>query len=344
MENNEMQRTCPIWDTQATACNDPERKGLTVDSPRAGGKYFISEQAMQKIGQLDDKKKARLTSWLINQRALGNECPKIDERRIDEKYYEEILTKEKRANLLLKLIALKASQTGEPVSLTKFDIPENDSLHQEMMAWSESTELKEVASLMMHLWKKGWVDNNLNFQTGTDTTANAPANLNKNPFYVKRIYITVEGDSHLEKLDKTSQNSSKAFVAMWFDKSMDKAWLEGIKPAITDSGYDPVRVDKDEDIGKIDDRIIAEIRRSRFIVADFTHGKAGARGGVYYEAGFAHGLNIHVFFTCRKNLIDSLHFDIRQYSTVLWETPEELREKLANRISAVIGDGPKKKP
>lgn len=41
-----------------------------------------------------------------------------------------------------------------------------------------------------------------------------------------------------------------------------------------------------EHSNKIDDEIIGEIRRSAFIVADFT----GHRGGVYFEAGFAMGL------------------------------------------------------
>ena len=65
---------------------------------------------------------------------------------------------------------------------------------------------------------------------------------------------------------------------------------------IEDAGYEAVRIDEKEHTNKIDDEIIAEIRRSRFVVADFTQGKDGARGGVYYEAGFAHGLGIEVIF------------------------------------------------
>lgn len=56
----------------------------------------------------------------------------------------------------------------------------------------------------------------------------------------------------------------------------------------------------------------AEIRRSRFLVADFTHDKKqGARGSVYYEAGFAHGLNIPVIFTARDGT--KPHFDTSAY-------------------------------
>ena len=111
-----------------------------------------------------------------------------------------------------------------------------------------------------------------------------------------------------------------------------------------DLGYEPLRIDRKEHINKIDDEIIAEIRRSRFLVADFTQGESGARGGVYYEAGFAHGLNIPVIFTCQENAIGKVHFDTRQYNHITWKTPEELQARLAQRISATIGDGPLKKP
>ena len=67
-----------------------------------------------------------------------------------------------------------------------------------------------------------------------------------------------------------------------------------------------------------------------------------ARGGVYYEAGFAHGLGLQVIFTCRQDVIDKglIHFDTRQYNHIAWNTPEELRKRLADRIAGTIGDGP----
>lgn len=86
--------------------------------------------------------------------------------------------------------------------------------------------------------------------------------------------------------------------------------------------------------------MIAEIRRSRFLVADFTHGAEGARGGVYYEAGFAQGLGLPVIFTVREDMIGAVHFDTRQYPHVLWKTPGDLRTQLTSRIAATIGYGP----
>ena len=127
---------------------------------------------------------------------------------------------------------------------------------------------------------------------------------------------------------------------MWFDDSMNEAFDKGIQPAIEDAGYRALRIDLKPDVDKIDDEIIAEIRRSRFLVADFTHGEKGARGGVYFEAGFAFGLGKPVIYTCRADMVDDLHFDTRQYAHIIWNTPEELREGLNNRIGARIGESP----
>ena len=61
---------------------------------------------------------------------------------------------------------------------------------------------------------------------------------------------------------------------------------------------------------------------------------------MYYEAGFAHGLDLPVIFTCRDDAVETLHFDTNHYSHIVWSDPMDLREKLKNRILAVIGEGP----
>lgn len=135
-------------------------------------------------------------------------------------------------------------------------------------------------------------------------------------------------------------DSSQAFVAMWFDPSMEDLFHDGIAPGIVDAGYHPFRVDQDPTLHRIDDQIIAAIRRSYFVVADFTQGTSGAHGSVYYEAGFAHGLNIPVIFTCREDQFKQLHFDTRQHYHIGWSDPESLREPLRDRIEAQLGRGP----
>ena len=128
---------------------------------------------------------------------------------------------------------------------------------------------------------------------------------------------------------------------MWFGLDPN-VYQEGIKPAVEEAGYEAIRIDKTEYNSKIDDEIVAAIRRSRFLIADFTQGDDGTRGGVYYEAGFAYGLNIPVIFTCHEDGIEEVHFDTRQYNHIIWTDPGDLRERLVQRISATIGDGPLK--
>ncbi len=100
--------------------------------------------------------------------------------------------------------------------------------------------------------------------------------------------LTARGLNRIAELERTvtGKDSRQAFVAMWFDRNLDKAWEDGFRKACDGLGYKSLRMDLKEHNEKICDAIIAEIRKSRFLVADFT----GHRGGVYFEAGYALGL------------------------------------------------------
>ena len=183
--------------------------------------------------------------------------------------------------------------------------------------------MREVEFFDSYLAQRGWIE----LQSGSSGDR-----------------LTVEGHVRLAELEAAHTPSSSAFIAMWFDDSMREAWEHGIAPAVRDTGYEPMRIDRKEHLNKIDDEIVAEIRRARFVVADFTQGRTGARGGVYYEAGFAQGLGIPVIFCCRKDKLKKVHFDTRQYNHIVWQTPADLRDQLAKRIAAVLGDGPNAPP
>jgi len=149
--------------------------------------------------------------------------------------------------------------------------------------------------------------------------------------------ITPRGWEFLENLNKSTSDSDTGFVAMWFDSTVNPAWLDAIKPAIEEGGYQPVRIDKVEHNNRIDDEIIAGIRACKFLVADFT----GQRGGVYFEAGLAQGLAKQVIWLCREDDLKNVHFDTRQYNFILWrpDSLDQLKIALRNRIEATIGKG-----
>ena len=148
--------------------------------------------------------------------------------------------------------------------------------------------------------------------------------------------LTLNGCFLYEQMAGRRATGTQAFIAMWFNSVTDEAYGSGIEPAVVAAGYEPLRVDRSHHTNKIDDQIIAEIRRSAFTIADFT----GHRGGVYYEAGFAHGLGKQVIFTCRSDALAELHFDVRQYNTIVWHSAAQLRVELQNRMLAVFGAGP----
>jgi len=151
--------------------------------------------------------------------------------------------------------------------------------------------------------------------------------------YPSTLTVTVKGWNKVSDFEESVNNNSKqAFVAMWFNPEMENSYDLAIKKAIEDAGYLSVRIDKKEHNNKIDDEIIAEIQESKFLIADFT----GSRGGVYFEAGYAMGLGKPVIWMVRADDLESIHFDTRQYSHIVWENEEDLYIKLYNRIRATI--------
>ena len=324
---------CRIWNTPANVCRYDGNNKEVVDSPRAGGKYDIYSSGWRRLENGDDHLRARLTSWVILRRRMGDDSPVVDRGVIDEIERTRNLPVHERVDRLLRYIAEETHIVGEEISLY---IPPEDRLYPNMLrldnlksgywrnmqarAYSESSSTGELDFLLDYAKTEGWIEGQMG-----------------------EYVVTVNGYSRLAELDKIEVISSRAFVAMWFDPSLHDAWEQGIRLGIKDAGYDAIRIDNEEHLNKIDDEIIAEIRRARFVVADFTQGRGGARGGVYYEAGFANGLDIPVIFTCRKDKLKKVHFDTRNYNHIVWENPEELRRKLSKRIAAVIGEGPIKR-
>jgi hypothetical protein len=283
------------------------------------------------LGSFADLDKVKLTSWLIEQRRLGAQCPEVSSNTLDEAKLRRLPSVHDRAEALLRYLASKTDMLGTVLKFYEQDNTRNPTPALELLAWTSSRQISEVITLAEYCHESSWIKHKATERAGSSQNV------------IHEIMLAPPGYARLAELDGNGANSKQAFVAMWFDDSMKEAFENGIAPAIRDAGYEPLRIDNKEHNNKIDDEIIAEIRRSRFLVADFTHGEVGARGGVYYEAGFAHGFNIPVIFTCREDVLAQVHFDTRQYNHIVWKTAADLRRSLSQRISATIGDGPLKR-
>ena len=316
MINDNRVHGCQIWQSYEGSGSLDLRTDVIFmeDSPRAGGAYEITEEAVRllKNYSVDDRVRARLTTWLVDQRLQGNDSPRVTKDVIMRASAKRPLSVDDRADRLLRYLGKQSDSLGANLTVNRTPI----------LAWTESMDVTEVFYLEQYIDRCGWTSGAS--MGGPDT-----------------LFTTITVDGHRRIADQVaSPDSLQAFVAMWFDTSMDRPFEDGVKRAIEVAGYRTLRIDRKPDVDKIDDEIIAEIRRSRFLVADFTHGDNGARGGVYFEAGFAHGLGIPVIYTCRSDMVDKLHFDTRQYAHIVWDTPEDLHSGLKNRILARIEEGP----
>jgi hypothetical protein len=316
--NHPPENLCAIWGTPAET---GRASSLTYQyvSPRAGGPYLVGMLARHHLPLDDGPFKARLTTWLVEQRRSGEEWPEITAAVLQSVATRPALRLSERED---RFFLFLSSIRFRPGSQLPFVSGDTNNL-QPIAAWTESETIDEAVGLISVLRGAGLIERE-------------PTN---------SITLTLKGFERLETVEQTSVQSSQAFVAMWFGDELDAAYRDGFAPGIVETGFTPFRIDRKEHTNKIDDEIVAEIRRSRFVVADFTcpiladgAGKAvpGARGGVYYEAGFAQGLQIPVIWTVRADCIDYVHFDTRQFAHIVWNEPEDLRSSLRNRINAVI--------
>lgn len=144
------------------------------------------------------------------------------------------------------------------------------------------------------------------------------------------------GIQFLAFLEENGKNSKNCFIAMSFSEEPKiKAIKEAIIAALVETKYNAVIInDKHiESDRTINDAIIAEIKRAKFVIADFTEQKSG----VYFEAGFALGLGIPVIYCCDKTDFDNnSHFDVNHYPHILYNSPEELSKGLVDKIRAWI--------
>jgi len=304
------EKHCLIWGTPVKHIElTPDKMNVIVEgSQRTGGDYEITDQVHSQVAILDEKNKAKLTTILLDLRQQGQQRPVVTYDLVEKAKRADRLSLQMRAERFLQYLAKIGEHVGQEFWIPSF------ARDMEALAWSESTEgnESEMNFLADHLATKGW----LRGRRGD-------------------YKITVEGYEHVKQQGK-KKNLSQCFVAMWLDDSMKQVYNEGIEKAIMECGYTSMKIDEKQHLNKICDEAIAEIRRSRFVVADFTHGAAGARGSVYYEAGFAQALDLPVIFSCRKD--QELHFDTRQYPHILWETPEDLYTQLRNKIGRIFGD------
>lgn len=297
---------CNLPNNQIEVSDHGERISLYC---RCCGKIRITKSATQVIHESGMVHK--FSAWTRNRTDTNATPLEINKSNLSEiiNGFNEYSVIEKQ-NLLLNSIARKSDFPGESVNIEPaVDYP---------MAWCRNDQ--EFTYHLTTLSERGLIKES-----------------NQGPGKIRGISldlcVTSSGWTQIEAESKNRAAGIQAFVAMAFAEEMNSAWDQGIKMAIEAVGYKPMRIDAQPTIDRIDVQIMSEIKKSRFIVADVTL----QRPGVYFEAGYAIGLGMPVYWCVRKDELEKVHFDTRQYSHIVWETPDDLKIKLQNFIYAISG-------
>lgn len=301
---------CPICSSTADSSQSSGFDGEQITCPRCG-EYRITGTARAILPTAlngDVRKIANVCGWLRQHLNI-----QISSDLIDSLLNLPTPRVPERALNLLAFLDFNTRFIGDTSNITK-------DACEKYLGVSSSSNWYEVEYLLEFLLNENLINSSTRMMGG-----------------FINVRITPSGFSYLEQSRFSNAESQLGFCAMWFDPSVTSIWTSGISVAIRDAGYEPKRIDEHPHNNRIDDEIIALIRRSKFVVADFT----GQRGGVYFEAGFALGMNLPVIWTIEKTELNSVHFDNRQYNFVTWEKDNipEFKLHLQYRIEATLGRG-----
>jgi len=323
MDDSKM-RECPICKLKEakTVSAKPGSFGtiITINCPRCK-EFTIAHEAEILSPHLGSTK---VSAWIRDLNERHVQVPKINSESLEDIQVglPDYNPREKQIKLLQNIERM-TKYPGKPVQIDpEFDIP---------LAWASAQE--EFMHYINSLIDRGFLRN-----LGK---SGLPFHQNEfgEPIYERptafSVAITADGWDYLEQHERHIEDRTQAFVAMSFADDLKSIWQGPIFNAITKAGYKPYRVDAEPHSDRIDVKIMAEIKNSRFVVADVTEHKLG----VYFEAGYALGLGLPVIWCVRKDHLEKAHFDTRQYNHITWETLEDLEDQLFNFICAIIGKG-----
>lgn len=255
----------------------------------------------------------KLSAWIRERSEAGAELPEINSNTLQE--VESALPNyrvSEKQLLLLRAFERRTTFPGQAINVDpQLDYP---------LAWAGNED--EFLYLLRSLIERGLV-----------RRTDGPADLSDSFVFV--VEITSHGWSFLDEHERPAVISDQVFVAMSFSTELTPAWERGIRDALVKAQFRPYRIDTEPHIDRIDTKIITEIKNSRFLVADVTQ----QRPGVYFEAGYALGLGLPVFWCVRADDLKNVHFDTRQYNHIVWENEQHLADQLYLYISAIVGKG-----
>ena len=148
---------CPIWQTPAKIILPPNPP-YEIISSRAGGQYFITEDAYMAAKQLSPEEQNLVTSWLFEQRKKGDCSPEISSETLDIARKLSLPSPTTRADNLLRYLCTKGGAIGTFVKFNAVDNTKALETKDQLLVWTASLAVKEVIWLVKVCSKKGWIE------------------------------------------------------------------------------------------------------------------------------------------------------------------------------------------
>lgn len=297
------QINCPICNISSKE-ESTGRDGHHIICPKCG-EYFISRSLKINLRSIENiKDNNKVSSWISEQNKLFGNIPELLTSNIESIINQRKKSIKEKFDCFMKTIS----------NMNQGQITSNNFNH--CYIYDDS----ELSIFCQKALDKNYIKVNIQKLMGSS-------------FAIMYNGTNFDGLEYVENLNQKNENSKNVFAAFYFTNELQNIFDNDVKQIIEELGLTYIRVSSsttDTNI-TINDDIIGKIKSSKIVIADFT----GQRNSVYFEAGLAMGLNIPVIWTCRKDEVDNLSFDTRQYPHILWETKEELKEKLKNRIKAI---------
>jgi hypothetical protein len=245
---------------------------------------------------------------------------------IYDDFYSEPVDHSEKPDTLLECFA---DRLAKDLAFAEFHVLAEDQI------WARICDHQELTHILYFLRESG----SITFQVPQGVNGISEV---VDAVFKLKLQITVKGWQSIRE-KQSFPNSNKVFIATQFkwpaDDEIRIQAIEAIRRACQTCGYDAEIVGQDH-TGNITDRIMADIRLSRFVIAELTFNNRG----VYFEAGFARGIGRPVFHVVREGHTHGddhdgrkIHFDLQQIMYRSWKEPKDLETQLTDWIESTVG-------
>ncbi len=294
----------------------------TVDCPYCG-KYSITGNLYIELYNRDKNNFYKVSSWIREQNDVFGESPTFD----DKKFREILDRRDKKIKEKFDILMRMLFTAPNYISLYDTGESEVDGryIQDKNASWTTN-------QFLVKTWAKNYRELYALFQKAIDEKLVDCEIVNARA--INYYTLTFNGLEYIENLGNPNQTSKNIFVAFNFDSGLQEVFNQYLKEALEKEGFNYTVVNQDNvDHNKnINDEVIAKLKFSRIVIADFTN----HRNSVYFEAGFAMGMKIPIIWSCQEGHEKDMSFDTRQFPHIVWKNKDDLIDQVINRVKVLL--------